>query len=352
MKNLVSFLLITYNQEDWVVEAVMNALNQDYENLEIIISDDCSTDRTWSYIINTCKNQQKNKKIILNRNYDNLGITKNVTRALNYATGDLIVMAAGDDVSCCNRVSSLVEHWIKNNYPSAIASSINVIDQDNRIIEDHDRMLRFNYHKPQMLKGIDAVEDHYIKSANIKALGAALAYSRDVFNEYGWDLGNCHSEDKLLLGRALLLNGCLLIPEKLVNHRITGKNVSTGLLNNKLTENKLKREKFQIFVKKVELMLVIKELKRKKELLGLQILDVKSWKNDAQDALLLKNKFINYATEKLLLIEIKIASINNLSFMNLSCGIKNLGLFRFIFEVLMLRCKICKNVARRLLKVT
>jgi glycosyltransferase involved in cell wall biosynthesis len=146
MKKLVSIILITYNQEEWVEHAVLSALNQNYENLEIIISDDCSTDKTWSVINKiTRRDQYENKKIILNKNAKNLGITANITHALKSASGDLFVIFAGDDVSTFNRVSTMVDQWEKFGYPAAIASSLNIIDKDGFSINNHERELLFNH---------------------------------------------------------------------------------------------------------------------------------------------------------------------------------------------------------------
>ena len=44
---LVTFALFAYNQEQHIREAVDGAFSQTYEPLEIILSDDCSTDRTF-----------------------------------------------------------------------------------------------------------------------------------------------------------------------------------------------------------------------------------------------------------------------------------------------------------------
>ena len=49
-KPLVTISMITYNQERYVRDAVRGALAQTYEPLEIVISDDCSTDSTWDII--------------------------------------------------------------------------------------------------------------------------------------------------------------------------------------------------------------------------------------------------------------------------------------------------------------
>ncbi len=45
---LVSFVLLAYNQERYVEEAIAGAFAQDYSPLEIILSDDCSTDGTYA----------------------------------------------------------------------------------------------------------------------------------------------------------------------------------------------------------------------------------------------------------------------------------------------------------------
>jgi len=49
-KPLVSICLFAYNQEKYIKEAIRGVLNQTYENLGIIISDDCSTDNTYVII--------------------------------------------------------------------------------------------------------------------------------------------------------------------------------------------------------------------------------------------------------------------------------------------------------------
>jgi glycosyltransferase involved in cell wall biosynthesis len=52
---LVSLCIFTYNQEKYIREAVEGALSQDYPNLEIIISDDNSTDSTYDRTIDYVK---------------------------------------------------------------------------------------------------------------------------------------------------------------------------------------------------------------------------------------------------------------------------------------------------------
>ena len=49
---LVSFCIVTYNQEKYIRAAIEGALKQTYSPMEIIISDDCSTDGTYKEILN------------------------------------------------------------------------------------------------------------------------------------------------------------------------------------------------------------------------------------------------------------------------------------------------------------
>ena len=53
---LATLFIAFYNQEDFVEDAVKGALSQTYENLEIILSDDCSTDKTFDEIKNGLRN--------------------------------------------------------------------------------------------------------------------------------------------------------------------------------------------------------------------------------------------------------------------------------------------------------
>ena len=69
-----SFLMITYNQEQYIADALNSALAQDYPNLEIIVSDDCSSDQTFAIATDIASNYRGPHKITLNRNEPNLGI--------------------------------------------------------------------------------------------------------------------------------------------------------------------------------------------------------------------------------------------------------------------------------------
>ena len=72
--------MITYNNAEFVSDAILSVINQDYSNIQLVISDDASIDETPE-IINSFQQKYPNK-IIVNINKSNLGITKNTNSAL------------------------------------------------------------------------------------------------------------------------------------------------------------------------------------------------------------------------------------------------------------------------------
>ncbi len=105
----VSILIITYNQEDLISETIESALKQDYDNYEIIVADDASTDKTREIINFYAKKFPE--KIIPVFNEKNLGITGNCNAAFFAATGDLIAFLGGDDLFLPNKIKNQVEKF-------------------------------------------------------------------------------------------------------------------------------------------------------------------------------------------------------------------------------------------------
>jgi glycosyltransferase involved in cell wall biosynthesis len=92
---LISIALCTYNGEEFIREQMDSLLAQSYENFEIIIVDDCSTDQTLS-IVNEYAATGNNIRIF--RNEKNLGYNKNFEKAIKLCTGDFIAMCDQDDI--------------------------------------------------------------------------------------------------------------------------------------------------------------------------------------------------------------------------------------------------------------
>jgi len=86
----VSIVLITYQQELFVRESLESLINQDWPELQIVISDDASKDKTWEIVQQTAKQAGPHVRIVLNRNASNLGIIGNYNKAVSLCDGELI----------------------------------------------------------------------------------------------------------------------------------------------------------------------------------------------------------------------------------------------------------------------
>lgn len=134
MNPLVTFSLLTYNQESYVREAIEAILSQDYSPLQIIISDDNSSDNTYSIIkeYESCK--VGDRKVIVRKNDLNYGTMLHLAEVVSLAEGELLVLAAGDDISKANRVSVLVDAWKKTS-AWGLCSRYDLIDSMGKILE-------------------------------------------------------------------------------------------------------------------------------------------------------------------------------------------------------------------------
>lgn len=107
---LVSICVITYNQKQFIHETLSSVLNQDYDNLEIVVADDGSTDGTAEIIIDYA--QRYPGKIIPIVGGPNLGITGNSNRGLRSCKGKYVAFMGGDDSFLPGKISRQVE-WFE-----------------------------------------------------------------------------------------------------------------------------------------------------------------------------------------------------------------------------------------------
>ncbi|NLE55482.1 MAG: glycosyltransferase [Lentisphaerae bacterium] len=214
-KPLLSFLMICYNQELYVREALTSVLQQDLadEQLEIIVSDDCSQDKTYAIVQEVASSYHGPHRLILHRNDHNVGIGANFYQAYTLAQGDWLVMAAGDDISTPDR--SRILHAAIQKYPAAlgICTTREVIDATGK---------RWGY-------------DAWRK----ELYGASTAWHRRVFAEYAPIPSSVAFEDALLTIRLFMLHGeAIYLSAPTVRYRVDGTSISSQGLGDAMQTQK------------------------------------------------------------------------------------------------------------------
>lgn len=95
---LVSVCMITYNHEKYIAEAIEGVFNQEVDfEVELLIADDCSTDRTGEIIKEFLGNHPKGNWIKYTRHDQNKGMMHNFIWAMEQCEGDYIALCEGDD---------------------------------------------------------------------------------------------------------------------------------------------------------------------------------------------------------------------------------------------------------------
>jgi len=102
----ISVLLTTYNRESYVAEAIESVLAQTYEDFELVVSDDCSSDRTLE-IVNDYA--QRDRRIRVSVNERNLGDYGNRRQVASLATGRFLKYHDSDDVMYRHCLAAMVE---------------------------------------------------------------------------------------------------------------------------------------------------------------------------------------------------------------------------------------------------
>lgn len=210
---LVSFYILAYNHEHLIAAAIDGALAQTYSPLEIIISDDCSTDSTWAIITEKAMAYGGPHKIIARRNQKNMGISAHINEVWRCCSGEWVVASAGDDVSEPNRVAKIAEAVKKNPSVKLIQSFLNEIDERGCLLEVN----HLGTKNTSEAKHFGLIER--INGFTYAPHGAAMAYSREIFDIFGPMPSGVIFEDNIVNLRAELIDRAMVLPTPLVNHR-------------------------------------------------------------------------------------------------------------------------------------
>lgn len=139
----VSVGLPVYNGENYLELALESLLSQDYEDFELIVCDNASSDRTPAILEAWA---QKDERIVLHHNPTNLGGAANFNRVLGLARGEYFRWAGHDDLVAPGMLRACVDRLDEEGPGCVLAYPQTVlIDEDGEVIEIFDNGL----HLPQ-----------------------------------------------------------------------------------------------------------------------------------------------------------------------------------------------------------
>ena len=108
---LVTIYIPTYNRVELLKRAVKSVLEQTYQNIELIVVDDCSTDETILYLKTLVENDDR---VRFFQNKKNSGACVSRNKAITQARGEYITGLDDDDYFLESRIADFVEYWQGN----------------------------------------------------------------------------------------------------------------------------------------------------------------------------------------------------------------------------------------------
>ena len=170
MDKKVSVLIGTYNRVNLISRTLDSILNQTYENIEIIVVDDCSSDKTKEVLESYAVQYPDRFKYIVNEK--NMGISYNCNRAYEIATGDYFALIGDDDEwSDKDKITKQVKEFSEDNILGIVGTFWKDIKNGN-IVREHTPKVDRNP-LSQILKG------------NGVYCGSSVLISRDAWERIG-----------------------------------------------------------------------------------------------------------------------------------------------------------------------
>lgn len=224
----LSYILLSHNRERYIRSAVENALQQDYDGeLEYIISDDCSTDRTFEIIRETVAAYQGGRRVVVTQTPKNLHLAGNTNHALQFVTGDWIVRADDDDYASRDRCTIIGRTICAHPDATAVATGVQYFKTEE---EETIRRLCTE----STAAGDAIVTDIFHGDRAMPCFSrypqAHQAWSMRIFRTFGdLPLQGYYIDDLTCFFRALMLGVHISLPNTRCLHvRRDGSNMSSG----------------------------------------------------------------------------------------------------------------------------
>lgn len=132
MNPLVSIIIACHNASAYIDECLESLVNQTYQNVEIIICDDASSDDSWRILQ---KWYAKDKRMLLLRNEKNFGAGYARNKCLEVASGDFHMIQDIDDYSSPKRVETLLDCLLNEPDISFVSSMMYPFDENGSRID-------------------------------------------------------------------------------------------------------------------------------------------------------------------------------------------------------------------------
>jgi len=172
---LISVVLATYNREKCITKAIESVLNQTYKNLELLILDDSSNNKTAELILDFKK---KDPRIVYIKNKIRLGFVKNLNKGIRLAKGLYIARLDDDDF------------WLKK---EKLEKQVNFLENNPDYLLVGGGIVRKNEKGQEVSERLNPETDQEIRKAML--LSCPFTHGTTVFRKKAWQIAGGYYEE-------------------------------------------------------------------------------------------------------------------------------------------------------------
>lgn len=226
----ISVCIPVYNGAEFIKEAIESVLKQTFQDYELLIIDNCSTDNTVEIV-----NSFNNPKIRLIKNSENIGLIPNWNKALENANGKYIKILPADDFIYpeCLKLQSEILDADTNEEISMVCGRRNIIDNKGKILFNR------GFTKSKIiLQGTEAINKNIRSGGNIIGEGGAVMFRKNIIQKTGVFTSKIFYVLDLDLWFKILLHGKLYaLPNIVSAFRVSGSSASVNVVDKQHKDN-------------------------------------------------------------------------------------------------------------------
>lgn len=215
-----SFIIPAYNVEEYIEKTLLSILSQESDDYEVIVVDDCSTDKT----LEIC-NKYKSKKIKIIANSVHKGVSQSRNVAIEKSKGEYLIFVDGDDFIDKDALKNLDFRIKKDNPDCVICNFKTVMETTNRRPVNSENIKRKNVYN----KSKSEVLEYIYRLRMIFAVWRFVVKSKIVKDNKIKFIENIVHEDEEWVPRMLLACNSFTVQEKpYYNYRVRNNSIMTS----------------------------------------------------------------------------------------------------------------------------
>lgn len=218
---LVSILVPIYNHSDYILECLNSIANVEYDNIEVLLCDDGSTDH--SYLIAQKWVQDHPEIQVLLFKQDNMGVCKTLNRLIKSANGYYVTLCASDDSLISDGITKRIEILESHSEFDAVVGDAHLIDQDSDLLNKS--AMKSLYKADFKLLSEDIASELILKWSIV---GPTLLIKKETYNNLGLYDEKLLVEDRDFYLRLLENDSLFFYPKPVACYRVHTGNASRG----------------------------------------------------------------------------------------------------------------------------